>query len=101
MDALARGPLYELVRERLGISLDLDLCARIYGVDANTRSAFAQFAPLVHDAAKAGDAQAIAIFSAPRKSWSNVCSPSSRVARSGRCRAAGIAYGWCVRMARR
>lgn len=59
---LARGPLYELVRERLEIVLDLDLCARINGVDANTRSAFAQFAPLVHDAAKAGDAQAIAIL---------------------------------------
>jgi N-acetylglucosamine kinase-like BadF-type ATPase len=58
----ARGPLYELVRQRLGISADLDLCARVYGVEVNTRSAFAQFAPLVHDAARKGDAQAIAIF---------------------------------------
>jgi N-acetylglucosamine kinase-like BadF-type ATPase len=58
----ARGPLYELVRARLGIKLDLDLCARIYGPQASTRGAFAQFAPFVHDAAQAGDAQAAAIF---------------------------------------
>lgn len=57
-----RGPLYELVRQRLGIAMDLDLCARVYGVEVNARSAFAQFAPLVHDAARAGDLQAIAIF---------------------------------------
>jgi N-acetylglucosamine kinase-like BadF-type ATPase len=58
----SRGPLYDLVRQRLGISADLDLCARVYGVEVNTRSAFAQFAPLVHDAAREGDQQAIAIF---------------------------------------
>jgi len=57
-----RGPLYDLVRQRLGISVDLDLCARIYGVEVNARSAFAQFAPLVHDAAREGDKQAVAIF---------------------------------------
>jgi N-acetylglucosamine kinase-like BadF-type ATPase len=57
-----RGPLYNLVRQRLGISTDLDLCARVYGVEVNTRSAFAQFAPLVHDAAREGDRQAITIF---------------------------------------
>ena len=58
----ARGPLYELVRNRNGIDVDLDLCSKVYGADANTRSAFAQFALLVHDAAKAGDAEAVAIF---------------------------------------
>jgi N-acetylglucosamine kinase-like BadF-type ATPase len=57
-----RGPLYDLVRQRLGIPSDLDLCARVYGVEINTRSAFAQFAPLVHDAARQGDEQAVAIF---------------------------------------
>ena len=50
-----QGPLYALVRSRLGLDIDLDLCARIYGVAANTRGAFAQFAPLVHAAAVAGD----------------------------------------------
>ncbi|MET0498360.1 MAG: BadF/BadG/BcrA/BcrD ATPase family protein [Steroidobacteraceae bacterium] len=57
-----RGPLYELVRARWGLSEDLDLCARVYGADANTRSAFAQFAPVVHEAARAGDVQATAVF---------------------------------------
>jgi N-acetylglucosamine kinase-like BadF-type ATPase len=57
-----RGLLYELVRTRCGITLDLDLCALVYAENANTRSAFAQFAPLVHEAARAGDPQAAAIF---------------------------------------
>lgn len=57
-----RGPLYELVRARFDISIDLDLCARIYGESGSMRSVFAQFAVLVHEAAQAGDAQAAAIF---------------------------------------
>ena len=57
-----RGPLYELVRARFGISIDLDLCARIYGESASVRRVFAQFAVLVHEAAEAGDRQAAAIF---------------------------------------
>ena len=58
----ARGPLYELVRARLGLEIDLDLCARVYGESVNTRAAFAQFAPLVDAAAQAGDGQARTIF---------------------------------------
>lgn len=57
-----RGPLHELVRARFGIAIDLDLCARIYGESGSVRSVFAQFAILVHEAAQAGDAQAMAIF---------------------------------------
>ena len=58
----SRGPLYELVRARLGLDIDLDLCALVYGETVNTRAAFAQFAPLVDAAAQAGDRQAGAIF---------------------------------------
>jgi N-acetylglucosamine kinase-like BadF-type ATPase len=58
----ARGPLHGLVRERLGLESDLYLCARIYGAHADRRDAFAQFARLVHEAARSGDAQAAAIF---------------------------------------
>ena len=62
-DGRARaGPLLDLVRSRLGLATDLDLCARIYGEHANTRGAFARFAQLIHEAADAGDAQARAIF---------------------------------------
>lgn len=57
-----RGPLYDLVRGRLGIQADLDLCARIYGDGADKRTAFAQFAPLVDEATRLGDARASAIF---------------------------------------
>jgi N-acetylglucosamine kinase-like BadF-type ATPase len=57
-----RGPLYAVVRERLGLQFDLDLCARIYGESANARGAFAQFARLVHEASNAGDVGAGAIY---------------------------------------
>jgi N-acetylglucosamine kinase-like BadF-type ATPase len=57
-----RGPLHRLVRERLGIAEDLDLCSRIYGEGRDRRDAFAQFARLVHEAARAGDVAAAAIF---------------------------------------
>ncbi|MFC4313245.1 N-acetylglucosamine kinase [Steroidobacter flavus] len=57
-----RGPLYELVRARFELTIDLDLCSRIYGESGSVRSVFAQFAILVHEAAQAGDAQARAIF---------------------------------------
>lgn len=57
-----RGPLHALVRERLGFTDDLDLCARIYGGDAHGRGEFAQFARLVHEAAERADSGARAIF---------------------------------------
>ena len=57
-----RGPLYELVRTRFNLAVDLDLCAHVYGEGASGRSAFASFAPIVHDAARAGDAAAAEIF---------------------------------------
>jgi N-acetylglucosamine kinase-like BadF-type ATPase len=57
-----RGPLYELVKARFELAIDLDLCARIYGESGSVRSVFAQFAVLVHEAAQAGDTQAMAIF---------------------------------------
>jgi N-acetylglucosamine kinase-like BadF-type ATPase len=56
-----RGPLYGLVRKRLGIEIDLDFCAQVYGEGAK-RGVFAQFAPVVDEAAQAGDTQAEAIF---------------------------------------
>lgn len=57
-----RGPLYELVRARVGIEVDLDLCAQVYGEGGSSRSAFAAFAPLVDEAARSGDAQAADIL---------------------------------------
>lgn len=57
-----RGPLHELVIERLQLKQDLDLCARVYGDGAALRRTFAQFAPLIDEAARAGDKQAAALF---------------------------------------
>ncbi len=57
-----RGPWYDLVRQHFGLQSDLDLCAAIYGDGQAGRSHIAKFAPLVAQAATAGDAQAIALF---------------------------------------
>lgn len=60
----ARGALYELVRARLMLDADLDLCRVVYGKLKGGRSGIAQLARLVADAANAGDARARAIFDA-------------------------------------
>jgi N-acetylglucosamine kinase-like BadF-type ATPase len=57
-----RGPLHRLVIDRLQLEQDLDLCAHVYGDGAALRRTFAQFAPLIDEAARAGDKQAEAIF---------------------------------------
>jgi N-acetylglucosamine kinase-like BadF-type ATPase len=59
---LPRGALHRLVREKLGLDEDLHLVSRIHRSQADRRDAFARFAPLVHEAAAAGDAEAGAIF---------------------------------------
>lgn len=59
-----RGALYGLVRERLGLGDDLDLCAVVYGQLGGDRSRVAQLARLVSEAAQRGDRQAQAIFEA-------------------------------------
>ncbi len=56
------GPLRRLFRERLNLAGDLDLCAEIYSRLGAERSAVAQLAQLVFDAAVLDDAGARAIF---------------------------------------
>jgi N-acetylglucosamine kinase-like BadF-type ATPase len=57
-----RGPWYDLVRRHFGLTSDLDLCAAIYGDGRSGRSHVAGLAPLVAQAAAAGDAQSVALF---------------------------------------
>jgi N-acetylglucosamine kinase-like BadF-type ATPase len=58
---LARGPLYDIVRRALRLAHDLDLCAWVYG-RGQGRSDLAQLAPLVGQAANAGDEQALLLL---------------------------------------
>lgn len=58
-----RGPLYALVRERLQLGIDLDLCGHVYSRLGAQRSAVAGLSQLVSEAALAGDQQARTIFS--------------------------------------
>jgi N-acetylglucosamine kinase-like BadF-type ATPase len=57
-----RGPLYELLRERLGDRRDIELAAWAQAELNLGRSRFAALARLVHQAAERGDQQAAAIF---------------------------------------
>ncbi|WP_296944050.1 N-acetylglucosamine kinase [uncultured Massilia sp.] len=56
-----RGALYELVRARLALRDDLDLCGVVYGELKGERSKVAQLARLVTEAAALGDRLAQAI----------------------------------------
>jgi N-acetylglucosamine kinase-like BadF-type ATPase len=57
-----RGALYSLIRERFGLHSDLDLCGAVYGPPALSRSEIAALAPLVAQAALAGDAGSRRLF---------------------------------------
>jgi len=57
-----RGPLYELVRERLGGRRDIELAAWVQTELDRGRSRLAALARLVHQAAERGDVQAAQIF---------------------------------------
>jgi N-acetylglucosamine kinase-like BadF-type ATPase len=57
-----RGPLYEILRDHFRLSVDLDLCAAIYGKTPAARSEVAQLAPLVTAAARQGDTRARNLF---------------------------------------
>jgi N-acetylglucosamine kinase-like BadF-type ATPase len=59
---LAKGPLHAVINEELKLTNDLDLCARVYGTNAATRSELAKFSTLVARAAAMGDQQGLAIF---------------------------------------
>jgi N-acetylglucosamine kinase-like BadF-type ATPase len=57
-----RGPLHALVRERLALQDDLDLCQVVYGELKGERSKVAGLSRLVAEAAAQGDLQAAAII---------------------------------------
>ena len=59
-----RGELYELVRQRLALREDLDLCGVVYGDLKGERSGVARLSRLVSEAAALGDRQALAIIDA-------------------------------------
>ena len=57
-----RGPLHQLLRERLNLADDIDMCAHVYVTLAGERAQIAQLCPLVFDAAMSGDIGAKAIL---------------------------------------
>jgi len=56
------GPLHRLIREHFRLRGDLDLCAALYGPPPLTRSAIAGLAPIVAQAARAGDTRSRRLF---------------------------------------
>jgi N-acetylglucosamine kinase-like BadF-type ATPase len=59
---LPRGPLHGVFSRHFHLERELDLCAAIYGRDGAKRSQLASLAPLVAQAAEAGDVQAALLF---------------------------------------
>lgn len=58
---LPKGPLHDAFRRRLGLENDLDICARVMGEQGLARDEIAGLAPIVAEAAAAGDPAAIRI----------------------------------------
>ncbi|HEU4959296.1 MAG TPA: BadF/BadG/BcrA/BcrD ATPase family protein [Sphingomonas sp.] len=58
---LAKGPLHEAFRRRLGLEADLDICAAVMGEHGLVRDEIAGLAPVVAEAVAADDPAAIAI----------------------------------------
>jgi N-acetylglucosamine kinase-like BadF-type ATPase len=58
---LPRGPLHGIFRRRLGLAADLDICAKVMGERGLERDGIAALAPIVAEAAAAGDPAAIRI----------------------------------------
>jgi N-acetylglucosamine kinase-like BadF-type ATPase len=59
---IATGPLHQVFRSALCLDADLDICARVSGEQGMSRDAIAGLAPLVSQAADAGDSIAAAIL---------------------------------------
>jgi N-acetylglucosamine kinase-like BadF-type ATPase len=57
-----RGALHGILRRHFALGADLDLCAALYGKSASQRSQLAQLSRLIAEAASAGDAAAMALF---------------------------------------
>jgi N-acetylglucosamine kinase-like BadF-type ATPase len=57
----ARGPLYQIVRQSLGIAEDLDVCAHVFTRLGGDRARIAQLCQWVTQAARAGDGAALDI----------------------------------------
>ena len=56
-----RGPLYDIVRQRLGLTEDLDLCGHVFSRLGGDRAQIAQLSKWVTQAATTGDAAAMTI----------------------------------------
>lgn len=59
---VAPGPLYHLMRQRLKLEDDLDICGHVYVTLGGDRARVAQLCPLVFEAVARGDLQAAAIL---------------------------------------
>ncbi|BBD96750.1 N-acetylglucosamine kinase [Sphingobium amiense] len=57
-----KGPLHALLRDALALQHDLDLCSAVMGAQAPGRDGIAALAPLILEAAEAGDADCAAIL---------------------------------------
>lgn len=59
-----KGPLHDLICDHFGVTHALDVCAKIHGPPALSRSEIAALSPLLTQAARAGDVLAHRIFEA-------------------------------------
>lgn len=69
---LPNGPLRQAFVDALGLSNDLDICARVMGESGLSRDGVAALAPIVVEAAEKGDTQANAILEVAGSELANI-----------------------------
>jgi N-acetylglucosamine kinase-like BadF-type ATPase len=87
-----KGPLYEIVRERLKIKEDLDLCAHVFSRLEGDRARIAQLSKWVTQAAAAGDAQAMNIVGEAAQELALMVDATRRQLEFGMTEAVAVSY---------
>jgi N-acetylglucosamine kinase-like BadF-type ATPase len=88
----AKGPLYAMVRDRLKIDEDLDLCAHVFSRLEGDRARIAQLSRWVTEAAAAGDAQAMSIIREAAQELALMVDATRRQLKFGASDAVAVSY---------
>jgi N-acetylglucosamine kinase-like BadF-type ATPase len=88
----ARGPLYDIVRQRLGLTEDLDLCGHVFSRLGGDRAQIAQLSKWVTEAAAAGDAQDTSIVREAAEELARMVDATRRQLEFGAAESVSVSY---------
>jgi N-acetylglucosamine kinase-like BadF-type ATPase len=87
-----KGALYQIIRERLKITQDLDLCAHVFSQLQGDRARIAQLSKWVTEAAAAGDAQAMSVVREAAEELAQMVDATRRQLKFGPSEPVAVSY---------